>query len=193
VRNAPAANLDPPFTPCKPDADATSGPTRRSVVGTLHSLSHTADVGFEVEAASLDELFELSVGGLLACLGATSHEESPGDEASDREPLDAKGPERKPAQATEGRMELDRPDLERLLVAWLRELLYRATETSSVPRVASLRVESAGDGPARLEADLRWEPMEGGPTREIKGVTYHGLDVARGADDRWHARVLLDV
>ncbi|MFW6192164.1 MAG: archease [Gemmatimonadota bacterium] len=177
-------------------------------MGTLHSLSHTADVGFEVEAASLDELFELSVGGLLACLGATSHGESPDDDASDREPLDAKGPGRGPAETTESRMELDRPDLERLLVAWLRELLYRATETSSVPRVASLRVEPAADRPAgdvpaadgpaadepaRLEADLRWEPMEGGPTREIKGVTYHGLDVARGEDDRWHARVLLDV
>lgn len=167
-------------------------------MGTLHSLSHTADVGFEVEAASLDELFELSVGGLLACLGATAHQAPPGDESGGGEPLDAKPPDRGSAEATESRMELDRPDLERLLVAWLRELLYRATETSSVPRVASLRVAPAadgpaGDGPARLEADLRWEPMEGGPTREIKGITYHGLDVSRGEDDRWHARVLLDV
>lgn len=172
-------------------------------MGTLHSLSHTADVGFEVEAASLDELFELSVGGLLACLGATAHEAPSGDEPSDREPVDAKAPGRSPTGGEESRMELDRPDLERLLVAWLRELLYRATETSSVPRVASLQVEPAADRPAgdvpaaggsaRLEAHLRWEPMEGGPTREIKGVTYHGLDVSRGEDDRWHARVLLDV
>lgn len=162
-------------------------------MGTLHSLSHTADVGFEVEAASLDELFELSVGGLLACLGATAHEASPGDERAGGEPLDSTPPGRGPTGGDDSRMELDRPDLERLLVAWLRELLYRATETSSVPRVESLRVEPAADGPARLEADLRWEPMEGGPTREIKGITYHGLDVARGEDDRWHARVLLDV
>lgn len=162
-------------------------------MGTLHSLSHTADVGFEVEAASLDELFELSVGGLLACLGATAHEASPGDESAGGEPLDSPASGRGPTGGKESRMELDRPDLERLLVAWLRELLYRATETSAVPRVDSLRVEPASDGPARLEADLRWEPMEGDPTREIKGVTYHGLDVSRGEDDRWHARVLLDV
>lgn len=167
-------------------------------MGTLHSLSHTADVGFEVVADSLDELFELSVGGLLACLGAT------GREGDDREAAAGAGAARGtegtagPVPTEESGMALDRPDLERLLVAWLRELLYRATRTSSVPRIEALEVTPPSDeGPARLQAALRWEPMAGsGPTREIKGVTYHGLEVARrgeGGDGGWHARVVLDV
>lgn len=171
-------------------------------MGTLHSLSHTADVGFDVEAETLDELFELSVGGLLASLGATAREGERGEAVGGSAPAGASGARTVGGGAAGGGvvggeesvMELDRPDLERLLVAWLRELLYRATETSSVPRVAALEVTPPEDGPARLEARLRWVPMEGsGPAREIKGVTYHGLDVARGDEGRWHARVVLDV
>ena len=140
----------------------------------LRELSHTADVGFEVEAPDLEGLFEGAARGLVDALGL-----SPADEAPDARP-DAR------------RVHLARPDLERLLVHWLRELLARAMAEGGVPEAAVRQVRSDGEE-ASLRAEVRWRPSSpDGPAREIKGVTYHGLRVARG-DEGWHARVVLDV
>lgn len=147
------------------------GPTMTTGEG-VRELDHTADIGFEVEAASLDRLFRLAAGGLVSALGVAA---DPG------------------ARPRGDRLELERGDLERLLVAWLRELLHRAMAEHRVPEVESIRVER-GDGttPSSLAARLAWAPWAEGPVREIKGVTYHGLRV-RERGDGWHARVVLDV
>lgn len=139
-------------------------------MGRLRELKHTADVGFRVEAASPEELFELAAEGLVRALGL--------------EP----GP---PAEGEPERIELSRPDPERLLVAWLRELLARAQVDGTVPSAAVEAVTLGGPAP-RLEARIRWSPAASGPVREIKGVTYHGLELARDPAG-WHASVVLDV
>lgn len=167
-------------------------------MGSVSELSHTADVGFEVRADGFAELFGLAAEGLTRARGAA--------------------PDRDAAARTEV-IELRRPDLERLLVAWLRELLYRAMRDDSVGSASVEEVRApgptagggtagagpadggtgaAGDaagrrGPARLRARVSWRPAADAPVREIKGVTYHGLAVRRDAEGRWHARVVLDV
>ncbi len=136
----------------------------------LRELSHTADVGFEVEAPDLEGLFEGAARGLVGALGVDGAR----DGAEDAGPV-----------------RLARPDLERLLVHWLRELLARAMAEGQVPE-AEVREVRTGD-PASLRAEVRWLPASpDGPAREIKGVTYHGLRVAREGGS-WHARVVLDV
>lgn len=137
----------------------------------LRELSHTADVGFEIRAGSLEELFETAARGLVQARGA--------DPASR-------------AETSRTRVELDRPDLERLLVAWLRELLHRAGQEGAVPETEVEEVDTTGSG-AAIRARVAWRAEdEAGPTREIKGVTYHGLAVER-MDGGWHAQVVLDV
>lgn len=136
----------------------------------LRELSHTADVGFEIRAASLEELFEAAAEGLVRARGA--------DPAAR-------------AGASGSRMEMTRPDLERLLVAWLRELLHEAGRRGAVPSTEVEEV-STGEAPG-LRARVAWRAQdEAGPTREIKGVTYHGLAVERTRDG-WHAQVVFDV
>lgn len=144
-------------------------------MGSVTELSHTADVGFELRAGSLEELFGLAADGLARARGA----------AADRDA---------PSRADD--VELARPDLERLLVAWLGELLYRAVRDAVVPRATVEEVagpEVDGEDVARLRARVEWRPAADEPIREIKGVTYHGLEVRRDDDGDWHARVVLDV
>lgn len=134
----------------------------------VRELAHTADVGFEIEAPSADRLFELAARGLFDALGA-----SPSDRATWSETID-----------------LGRPDLERLLVAWLRELLDIALTREAVAMAARVSLVAGTD----LRAIVEWQPWTAeGPTREIKGVTYHGLEVRQDPDGRWHGRVVLDV
>lgn len=143
----------------------------------LRELSHTADVGFEVRAPALEELFEGAARGLVQALGV---EPAGGAPRPDPEPV-----------------LLARPDLDRLLVHWLRELLARAMAAGEVPEAEVRAVDPGEEGDASLRADVRWRPAsDEGPAREIKGVTYHGLRVAREGEDPdagWHARVVLDV
>lgn len=142
----------------------------------LRELAHTADIGFEATAASPEELFEAAARGLVQALGL--------------EPAGASGG----AAVDVDELEISRPDGERLLVEWLRELLAGAMSGRGVP-AADVDEVALPDGDAPfLRARVRWRPAAGeGPGREIKGVTYHGLVVERRDDGRWHARVVLDV
>lgn len=191
----------------------------------LREISHTADVGFEVEARRLDELFGLAATGLREALGieAAGAGHGGGDRAFGAE--DDAGEQREDpagevagAEAAEEVLELSRPDLERLLVEWLRELLWRAIRTGRVPEPVAIEVRAPAQAPAGrlsevpeeareegasgerepgrkgayLRARVRWRPAAAPPTREIKGITYHGLSVRREGGG-WHARVVLDV
>lgn len=138
----------------------------------VRELDHTADIGFEATAAVPDRLFELAACGLVSALGATADPD---------------------ARPTRDRLELERGDLDRLFVAWLRELLHRAMTEWAVPEVEQLRLDAGEEsGPVSLSARIAWRPWTEGPVREVKGVTYHGLRVERRGDG-WHARVVLDV
>jgi SHS2 domain-containing protein len=123
-----------------------------------------------MEADSLGGLFRLAAEGLVGTLGLPS--------ASGRAPDAAET------------MELRRADLERLLVAWLRELLVRAQVNRETPRIGRLAVAPEEEGFA-LRASVSWTAGEG-PTREVKAVTYHGLRVERSGEG-WSGCVILDV
>lgn len=158
----------------------------------VEPLPHTADVGYEVTADSLEELFRGAADGLGRTLRADS------GEAGNREEMprilspsaDRRG-EAPEGEARTERLSLERPDRERLLVSWLRELLHRITTRGRFPAAIEVKVV----GPAALRARVEWEP-EARPeelAREVKGVTYHGLAVERGNGGEWHARLVLDV
>lgn len=170
----------------------------------VRQLSHTADLGFEVESPVPEGLFEGAAeglarllraeedqapsggrGGEVRGLGAESVEgSSPEGAAGPRAPGDGSGAE------AEERWTLESGDRERLLVAWLRELLHRALQEGRLPR----ETEVALVGPASLRADVRWDPDAGRDDvhREIKGVTYHGLRIVHEYG-RWRARLVFDV
>lgn len=134
-------------------------------------LDHTADVGFQVEAQSLEDLFLGAMRGLLEVMFA-------------RPPIE--GSRRK-------RLRLEAPDLETLLVRFLNELIYLVQTKGFVPGRGRLKIERTGEGVA-LSATLWGEGFreEFGFLGEVKSATFHGLAV-RQEDGRWRARVILDV
>ncbi|TBH20742.1 archease [Thermus thermamylovorans] len=137
----------------------------------VRPLDHTADVGFALEAESLEDLFQAALQGLLLAMF-----QSP-----------PKGGSR------HRRIALEAEDLETLLVRYLNELIYLVQTKGFVPGRARVRVEPK-EGGYRLEAALLGEPFQEGFgfQGEVKSATFHGLQVAEEGG-RWRARVILDV
>lgn len=134
-------------------------------------LDHTADVGFALEAESLEGLFQAALQGLLSAMF-----QSP-----------PRGGRRR------RRMVLEAEDLETLLVRYLNELLYLIQTKGFVPGRAQVRI-APEEGGFRLQASLQGEPFQEafGFQGEVKSATFHGLQVAQEGG-RWRARVILDV
>jgi SHS2 domain-containing protein len=139
----------------------------------IEMLDHTADVGFELGASTLEELFDEGRQGLLIVMF-----------------------ERPPQNGEEGRrVRLFAPDYETLLVRWLNELTYLIQDTGFVPTGAEIEIQKTGRTDLSLEASLVGAPLdleEYGWQGEIKSATFHGLHVAYD-DEGWHARVILDI
>jgi len=139
----------------------------------IEMLDHTADVGFELGASTLEELFGEARRALLMVV--FEHPPEEGEE--------------------EAKIRLSAPDRETLLVRWLNELNYLIQDTGFVPARAEIGIrESSGAGYA-LQARLAGAPLlleEYGWQGEIKSATFHGLKIV-DSDDRLHARVILDV
>ncbi len=139
----------------------------------IRMLDHTADVGFELGAPTLEALFEEARLALLMVVFERPPEE--GEEAAT--------------------VRLSAPDRETLLVRWLNELLYLIQDTGFVPVRAQIRLQEIGEVGYSLEAGLTGAPLlleEYGWQGEIKSATFHGLDITSD-DEGWHARVILDV
>jgi SHS2 domain-containing protein len=133
-------------------------------------LEHTADIGIEVRAPSVEACFARAAAGMFACFTA------PADPNAARESV---------------LIDLGGEGLEDLLLAWLGELLYFsevkgvAFHEFSVFEVGSNRVRGRAEGP----------PF--GPGAEttgsgVKAVTRHGLELRKIAGG-WYARVIFDV
>jgi len=135
----------------------------------VRPLDHTADIGMTVEADSLAELFDLAARGTMAFLAGEDGGGGPGE-------------------ASEESITLEARDAGLLLVAWLRELLYLAESRGLCYRRSS--IEELGE--TRLRARVHVVPCPAAVSREIKGVTYHGLAV-EAKSDGWTARVIFDV
>jgi SHS2 domain-containing protein len=147
-------------------------------------LDHTADVGMDVEAASLDQLLHRSALGMLALLRG-AEEEGGGPAAG---PVLDAAPS---ADATSGAapvpIEFRADDPVGLLAGWLRELLF-LHEVRGADYVG-LEVDRLDE---RTLAGRILTRSGGRAEREIKGVTYHELAVTE-AGGRWRARVIFDV
>lgn len=140
------------------------------------ALDHTADVGVEIEAPDLPQLF-LRAGHALEALIA----------GSPQPPSTRDGREPSTAAEREQPLTLEAPDVALLLADWLRELLFlRQVRGRAFVDAGFERLTETG-----LATRVRTTPAPGA-VREIKGVTYHGL-VAHRDGAGWRARVIFDV
>jgi SHS2 domain-containing protein len=83
-------------------------------------------------------------------------------------------------------VELSAADRPLLLVEWVNELVFLAEVEGFVP----VRVSSVELSPGRLHATV--EGHRGRVPHLVKAVTLNDLTLER-TDDRWHARLVLDV
>jgi SHS2 domain-containing protein len=151
----------------------------------IQFLDHTADVGMDVDAASLEELLHRAALGMMALLRGEDDEPSQvewGDAAGE-------GGEVEGIEGIEGipvSIHVDGPT--RLMADWLSEILF-LHEVRDLDYVAAdlERVE-----PRHVAGSLLVR-TGGHAVREIKGVTYHGLQVDQGPGGGWRARVIFDV
>lgn len=132
-------------------------------------LDHTADLGLRATAASLASLLERVAIGMRVLIEGedATGAESPG--------------------TGERTVAVEAGDAPTLLVAWLRELLYlHQVEGLAFAGMVLLNISET-----TLQARVSLRPARGA-AREIKGVTYHGLQAEENASG-WHARVIFDV
>ena len=132
-------------------------------------LPHTADMGVEAWAKSLEQLFIEAALGLREVLFGE---------------IAACGQESRLVCIEAG-------DLTELLVAWLNELLYRFEVERLVP--AAFQIEQLGD--TRLCGRLcgeRYRPDNHPVEHQVKAATYHQAELT-GQPGRWRAKVYLDL
>lgn len=135
-----------------------------------------------VEADALDVLFRRAATGMMQLVRADPVDAFAGEGSP--------GTRRESAGVESRRIELDisREDVGMLLVRWLRELLYLQEVEGFVYGEADFdRLDASG-----LHATVTARPQPTREIRELKGVTYHGLEVERD-DDGWRARVIFDI
>jgi SHS2 domain-containing protein len=135
----------------------------------VREIAHTADVGFEVEAPTLEALFERAALGLSAVVA-----ELDGVVARERRTL---------AVSAEDQ------------TALLHDFLHAILLLGQVDGFLVSGVEVTEIGGQAMRAVVVGERVDPARHRlhgEVKAVTWHGLAVERSAAG-WHARVLLDV
>ncbi len=139
----------------------------------IRMLDHTADIGFEIGAPTLDALFDEARQALLMAVFELPPEN--GEE--------------------ERRVRLRAPDLETLLVRWINELVFFIQSDGFVPVRADIRIQETEVEGFSIEACLAGAPLDlevYGWQGEIKSATFHGLEVTHGSEG-WRAQVILDV
>jgi len=139
------------------------------MAGSLRTIDHTGDLGFEVRADHFPEVVGLAVRGMFEILV----------DASAARPV------------REERIVVEESSEDLQLRGVLAELLYRYLAGGFV--LATLAFVSVA--PGRIEYLARGEDFD--PARhsrrtELKAVTYHQLEVRR-ENGGWFARVIFDV
>lgn len=132
-------------------------------------IEHTADLGIEVEADTLEELFEGAASAMAFMMADIE----------------------KVSGAEEREIFIYASDLNEMMFRWLNELLFLfETEQFLFRGFRVSRIEGE-----RLEAEITGEKYD--PERheifdEIKAATYHMMEVSR-KNGKWFARVVFDV
>ena len=137
--------------------------------GDYRLLEHTADMGIEARAATLDALFIAAAHGLREMVFGSN---------CSAEPRQTLG------------VTLEGGDLEELLVAWLGEILFIMEQERFCP--AAFQIAEIDN--RRLQGSVIGEPSreEQSPLREVKAVTYHRISIRR-QQDGWRAEVYVDL
>jgi SHS2 domain-containing protein len=138
-------------------------------LGRFESIDHTADLGLVVWGETPAELFAVTAVAL-------------GELIAERH---ARG------ELQERRVQAAGADWEDLLVNFLREVLFLVHGEAFLP----LECDIAAITPYELAATLRGEPYDPARhtwKREIKAVTYHGVEVTP-TPEGWRGRVIFDV
>jgi len=133
------------------------------------TIEHTADIGIEVEASTLGELF---AGAAFAMFSLV---------------VDPREVE----QVETRELSLEAGDYEELLFMWLNELLLMLDAEGLL--LSGFEVKMVDEH--GLAAHVRGEKLDPGRHRieeEIKAATYHEMLVERGGEG-WRARVIFDV
>jgi SHS2 domain-containing protein len=133
-------------------------------------LEHTADWALEVWAPDLRELLEEAARGMYDLMGVE---------------LEAQTAEAKICFSVDG---IDREDL---LVTFLSELLFYSEIRHMAFDAFELELDDDDAAPS-VSAALEGRPIET-LDKEIKAVTYHGLEVREREDGGLSARVTFDV
>jgi len=141
-----------------------------SAAGPGHrEIDHTADLGFELWAPTLEGLYAEGA----RALGGLCYERSAV----------------RPAQTRA--LEISGANLEERLVRWLQEV-YLLLEAELWLTADVVDLHAAGDS---VRGEIAGEPYDAQRHTlhtEIKAITYHGLEVARDGD-LWRTTVVVDV
>ena len=134
-------------------------------------IDHTADMAYEVEAASFADLLSAATAALAdIVLERGEHA------AAEEQPIEVAGADR-----------------EDVLVAWLNEVALRYEDEGFLAWEASV-AEAAETSARGILRGATLDPVRDPPDRVIKAVTYHDLAVVVGDGDRpWSARIVLDL
>ena len=139
----------------------------------LRFFEHDADEGFEVEAGTLAEIWDLSVVGLLEVMTDVSTVR----------------------RGVATWVEVDAPDLAALLVESLTEVLYRFEVDGQLS--AGVDGWEHSETPEGVRARFRvlgetFDPGRHAARSGVKAVTHHGARIERTSTG-WRARILLDL
>ncbi len=145
-------------------------PNRHATPDWLREIDHTGDIGIEVSAADLAQLFERAAWGMFSVLTN----------------LRSVRPRAARAVTVEG------TDREDLMVQWLSELNF--LHVTQHVLFSKFSVDDLED--LRLSAMAWGEPID--PERhtvhtEIKAITYHQLAIREADDGEWHVQIIFDM
>lgn len=132
-------------------------------------LSHTADIGIEVKAKTLEEIFENAALGMFSIIADIN--------------------QIKPRERLE--IEIVSENLSGLLFNWLRELLYQFNTTYILCKEFSIKELSEKKLSAFVWGD-KIENKKNIINTEIKAITYHEFKLEK-ENSFWKARVIFDV
>ena len=133
-------------------------------------VEHTADIGIRGSGRTPAELFANMARGVFSLIVP---------------PEEVRSAEKRTVQA-------QADGWERLLVAWLRELLYLFDAQRFLPGSFAIRRLD----PTAIEAEVSGEALDLGRHtlgKEVKAVTYCELSLRQEADGTWSAQVILDI
>ena len=140
-------------------------------MGTVEIFDHTADVGFRIRGASLDDLFATAAGAMFDYVVANR---------ADVRPAEGEAVDLRAATPAE------------LLATWLDELLFRSETRHRL--YARFDVRVADDG-LSLVATVAGEPIDRDRhvlDHEVKAVTRHGFFLVPDGPG-WLAELILDI